>query len=73
MYKILIVLAGFVLLFGCAQVGGQVTNEMGICVDNCQSLCSLAKNNSLDLDGFDEIKLTKKSGSVSLYCSCTCN
>lgn len=73
MHKILILLVGLAFLFGCSQVGGQVANEVGACVDNCQDLCSLAKNNSLDLDGFDEIKLTKKSGSVSVYCSCACN
>lgn len=72
MHKILIIIVGFVFLFGCAEIGEKAANEIGTCLDKCQSLCSLAKNSSLDLDGFQSVKLTKQAGGVSVSCSCTC-
>jgi hypothetical protein len=75
--KTMIILTIFILLFSALSIVGctavkQAGNELGVCMDKCTSLCSVLKNNSLDMGGYNNIQLSKVSGSMTVSCSCPC-
>ncbi|MDD5339752.1 MAG: hypothetical protein PHV13_00710 [Candidatus ainarchaeum sp.] len=71
MRVLLLLVAVLLLLAGCAQIAQSALGELGTCMGKCQQLCGLAKNNSMDLGGYD-VGLSKSSGGMKVSCSCMC-
>jgi len=66
------VLVGFLVLSGCTQVAEQAAGELNTCLKICQDVCSAVKSSNVSLDGYNQIGLEKKEGSLTITCGCLC-
>ncbi|MFH1256456.1 MAG: hypothetical protein V1494_04130 [Candidatus Diapherotrites archaeon] len=60
----------FALLFtGCVE---QAVNELGTCMETCGKICEAAKENDINMQGYNNIGLIKQIGGTKIECSCPC-
>jgi len=69
----LIAIAGLMLLSGCTQIAENAGNQLETCAKKCNEICGVLVNSSVDLEGYDQIQIEKKEGSLTVYCGCTCS
>lgn len=67
---ILLIVVLALLLAGCSQ---QTANDLGVCFEKCGGICSTLKKENYSLSGFNQIKLEKQTGNLTVSCSCPCD